>query len=357
MPSSPKNKTIAICHPQVPFIHGGAEVLVDQLTQALKRHGHSVDVITIPFKWYPNEEIIKNALVWRMLDIDVSETIGRPIDLVICTKFPAYLVKHPNKILWLCHQYRQAYDLYNTHFNEFVTKESQMIRDLIIELDNRFIREAKRVFTISQNVSNRLLKYNNIQSMPVYPGLKHHGSYNCKEYQDYVLFVSRITTIKRPDILLKSIKYVKNKKIKFVFVGKDEANYLHEFHKIVRDEGIRDRIELKTNYVSDEELFSLYANTLCVFFAPFDEDYGFVTLESFASKKPVITTTDAGGVLEFVQHGKNGFIIKPNDFQGIASYIDELSTDHQKAKAMGEYGHKLIKNITWDNVVKQLTDV
>ena len=30
-------------------------------------------------------------------------------------------------------------------------------------------------------------------------------------------------------------------------------------------------------------------------FAPFDEDYGYVTLEAFEARKPVVTASDSGG--------------------------------------------------------------
>ena len=356
MSQSKKSKNIAICHVQVPFIMCGAEVLVDELAAKLKARGHNVSVIQIPFKWYPHEKIVENAMLWRMIDIDVSEAIGKPIDLVICTKFPAYLVKHPNKVLWLFHQYREAYELDETNFSNFTTDEQKRIKQIIHDLDNRFIPEAKKVHTISKNVSDRLLKYNKIKSTPIYPGMKNDSDYYCGEFKDYVLFVSRITAIKRPEILLKAIKHVKSKDLKFVFVGKDEANYLEVLKKIVKEEGIEDRVEFKTNYIPEQELLDLYANALCVTFTPFDEDYGYITLEAFASSKPVITTADAGGPLEFVKDKKNGYVLDSKDYKGIAKAIDALAADRKMARKMGEHGKKTIADVTWDNALNQLLD-
>jgi len=358
MQSSPKNKkNIAICHVQVPFIRGGAEVLVTELKKQLEKQGHNVDIISIPFKWYPAEKIIESSLLWRMADIDVSEALGKPIDLVICTKFPSYLIKHPNKILWLFHQYRQAYELDNTEFkDDFSSEENKAIRDLIIEMDNKFIPEAKKIFTISKNVSNRLKKYNNINSTHIYPPLKNAGEYYCNDFKKYILFVSRISTIKRQEMLIRSIKYIKDKSINFIFVGKDEAWYLKELKRIIKDEGVEDRIEFKCNYIPDKELLDLYANALAVAFFPYDEDYGYVTLEAFFSKKPVITCSDSGGVLEFVEHGKNGFIVKPNDHKKIAAHIDELSENQELAKKLGNEGYESIKHINWNKAINQILD-
>lgn len=350
--NTPKN--IAICHVQVPFIRGGAEVLVDELTKNLKDRGHNVDVIRIPFQWNPQEKIIENAMIWRMLDIDVSNILGRPIDMVICTKFPAYLVNHPNKVLWLFHQYREAYELCETHYNSFNTEDGKRIKSVIRDLDNRFIPEADKVFTISKNVSNRLKKYNKIDSTPIYPGLKNAEDYYCGKFDDYVLFVSRMTAIKRPEILIKSIKYVKDKSLKFIFVGKDECGYLNVLMDMVKEEGVEDRVIFKSNYIPEKELLALYANALSVVFTPYDEDYGYITLEAFSSSKPVITTTDSGGPLEFVKHGKNGFVLKPKDFKGIAKHIDIFAKDREKAKKMGLKGCETVKDITWDNAISKL---
>ena len=66
-----------------------------------------------------------------------------------------------------------------------------------------------------------------------------------------------------------------------------------------------------TGAVNDEALLELYAGALGVIYAPFDEDYGYVTLEAFLARKPVITARDSGGTLEFVVDGVNGWICDP----------------------------------------------
>ena len=78
-------KTVLICSAQAPFVWGGAEILVSELRSHLERRGFRVDVAAVPFKWYPSSELVRQALVWRMLD--VTESNGTPVDLVIPTKF------------------------------------------------------------------------------------------------------------------------------------------------------------------------------------------------------------------------------------------------------------------------------
>ena len=90
-------RTILVCEAQVPFVQGGAEYLVRSLVTELRRRGYETEIASLPFKWYPKEELLAHAAAWHL--IDLSESSGRPIDLVIATKFPKYFVRHPNKVV------------------------------------------------------------------------------------------------------------------------------------------------------------------------------------------------------------------------------------------------------------------
>src|SRR5512145_1893454 len=154
-------KSVLIAAAQAPFITGGAEILVAELRAHLERRGFRVDVAAVPFKWYPVSEIVRQALAWRLLD--VTESNGVPVDLVIPTKFPSYLVRHPRKVAWLFHQHREAYDLWGSEFCSFRdTGEDREVRDAIHSMDRRGLGECRRVFTISKNVASRLLTYNGL---------------------------------------------------------------------------------------------------------------------------------------------------------------------------------------------------
>src|SRR6476469_9963681 len=108
---------IAVCAPQVPFERGGAEIFADDLVGELRARDHETDLVTVPYKWYPGERVLSQAFLWRLLDL--TESDGRAIDLVIATKFPSYAVRHPNKVVWLLHQFRQAYELDRTELGQF----------------------------------------------------------------------------------------------------------------------------------------------------------------------------------------------------------------------------------------------
>ena len=94
---------------------------------------------------------------------------------------------------------------------------------------------------------------------------------------------------------------------------------------------MRDRVVF-AGAVAGDELIDLYAGALAVVYAPFDEDYGYVTLEAFLCAKPVITATDSGGTLEFVVDGQNGFVCAPEP-AAIGAALARLAADRALRRA------------------------
>ena len=158
----PDSLRIAICTTQVPFVYGGNEVLVEGLRDALSVRGHRVAVVALPYKWHPRTEIVTSALAWRM--IDLTEANGEAIDIVICTKWPSYVVKHPRKVTWLVHQFRQAYDWFGTPLSDFTGFPLDVrVRHIVSKMDRNSLSESHKIFTISENVANRLLRFNGLR--------------------------------------------------------------------------------------------------------------------------------------------------------------------------------------------------
>jgi len=339
---------ICLCGAQVPFVRGGAEELLDSLKAQLEKRGHSVDIVKLPFKWHPNQEVINNCLAWRLLDL--SHSSGQSIDLVISTKFPSYLIRHPKKIIWLVHQFRQVYDFYASPYSAFQNNLlDNELRHKIIQLDTQAMKEARRLFAISENVRKRCLKYNGIETEVLYPPLDNPQDYYTEDYGDYLLSVSRLEEDKRVNLLLKALSMAPSKiKAYIVGQGTQKPKLLALRDKL----GLAERVEF-LDYIDREELLKLYADCFAVCFCPLDEDYGYVTLEAFQSKKPIITSNDSGGVLEFVHQGKNGFICQPKP-KAIASRIELLFKDRKLCRRLGEKGYERIHNITWENTIAKL---
>jgi glycosyltransferase involved in cell wall biosynthesis len=329
-------------------VRGGAEYLVEGLRDALHEHGHTVDVVSLPFTWAPVDRIAHSALAWRLLDVSTAD--GIPVDQVICTKFPSYMVRHPRKVVWLVHQYRQAYDWYGTPMSEFMgTDDYLSVHRAILRMDRQGLGEAQARYTISRNVSQRLATYNHIQSTPLYPPSRYTGKLYAGPYGDYILSPARLDRAKRLDLLLEALAHT-GPQVRAVFVGTgaDRAR----LEKLAVRLGLGERARF-LGFVDDAELIELYAGARAVYYAPIDEDFGFATIEAFGAARPVITTEDAGGVLEFVENGVNGYVLPPAAAP-IAERLDTLMADAALAERLGRAGQPHVRDITWAQVVQAL---
>jgi glycosyltransferase involved in cell wall biosynthesis len=195
-------RTILVCEAQVPFVHGGAEVHVRELVRELRDRGYEAELVSVPFKWYPKSEILPHAAAWRLLDL--SESNGRPIDLVIASKFPSYFARHSNKVAWLIHQYRAAYELCGTPYSDFGHVEGDVgLRDTLIRLDTEMLGECRRVFTNARNTAARLAKFNALDAEPLYHPPRLAKRLTPGPYGDYVLSVGRIARTRERTFLTK----------------------------------------------------------------------------------------------------------------------------------------------------------
>jgi glycosyltransferase involved in cell wall biosynthesis len=344
-------KTVLVCAAQAPFVSGGAEVLVRELATNLSRRGFRVDVVAVPFQGHPPSEVVRQALAWRLLEL--RETNGRAVDLVIPTKFPSYLVRTPRKVAWLFHQHREAYDLFGTPLSSFTdAPEDRRAREAIHTLDRAALDECQRVFAISGNVADRLGRYNAIAATPLHPPPRDPGRFRTDAYGDYLLYAGRLERIKRLDLALRALAASASRaRLKIAGAGSLEG----ELRRLAETLGLAPRVDF-LGFVPDADLVTLYAGCRAAFYVPEDEDYGYVTVEGLLSRKPILTTTDSGGPLEFVEDGVSGFVAAPEP-EALAERIDRLAAlPPTRLREMGEEGRARVAHLSWDLVVDRLTE-
>ncbi len=345
---------IAVVSTQVPFMRGGAEVHADNLVSAFRNAGHDAELVTIPFKWYPARVFFNHITIARL--VDLSECAGRPVDRVIGLKFPAYIVPHPNKVLWILHQHRTAYDLWDhpEHGDLIHDYEGKMVREAIFNADRQYIPEARAIFSNSKNVARRLQKYCGIASQPLYHPPGNAELFYSNSAEPYLFFPSRINPLKRQSLVVEALRHCRQE-VNVTFAGIPEnPAVMDELRKRVRSWGLEKRVQWR-GYISDEEKLRLYANCLGVIYPPLDEDYGYITLEAMLAQKPVVTTRDAGGPLEFIKDGVSGLIVEPTP-RALAAAMDKLWEDFGRAGRWGKAGREIYEslNITWQGAVEAL---
>jgi glycosyltransferase involved in cell wall biosynthesis len=351
----PKNHglRILIATVRVPFVNGGAEIHAEGLRQALREAGHQAEIIAIPFKWYPPERILDQMLACRLLDL--SETVGVAVDRLIGLKFPAYLIPHPRKVIWLLHQHRQAYDLWQHPLNDLNRyPNGDDVRAAIHRADCELIPQARHVFANSRNVAGRLERFCGLQAAPLYHPPRDAALFHSRPAEDFLYFPSRINPLKRQDLVLEALPKTRLP-VKICFSGSaEEAAVEKKCMALVRKHGCADRVQW-LGPVSEEKKRDLYARSLGVLFPPIDEDYGYVTLEAMLAQKPVITCADSGGPLEFVIHHQTGILAEPTP-EALAAAMDTLWEDRERARRWGEAGRQRYDDlgIDWSHVVEKL---
>ena len=335
---------ILVCNAQVPFTSGGAERHAAGLVRELGKAGHEAELVRLPFKWYPRGEILASALAWRLLD--VTEADGKKVDLVIPMKFPSYLVRHPNKVVWLIHQFRQAYDRFGTAGSDFTASpEDTRWRELIAESDRTGLTEARKIFTNAKNTADRLRRFNGIPGEALYHPPPLAGRYRTEAGAHFAFAAGRLDAWKRFDVAIEAAAHGRFPLV-IAGTGPDEAR----LKKLAEKSGANVTFR---GHVTDEELIALYATAGAVLFTPADEDYGYIALEAFLSKKPVVTCTDSGGPLEFVTDGATGRVTEPTG-QAVGAAAAELLSDPARARRLGEAGFERVRGITWEGAVRSL---
>ncbi len=347
---------VAVLHPQTAFVRGGAETHAETLVRALREQGHDADLVQIAGKWYPPVELTHQMAVWRSFDI--TESNGLKVDAVIALKFPAYLAQHERKIVWLIHQHRTAYELWDHRDYADLKRQEDgpAVRDLVWRADRVALGEAKRVFTNSRNVRDRLWN-----SLRIPADVLYHPSPLAERllatppgpYGDAIVFPSRMESMKRQTLAVEAMQHVKTG-VRLVLVGRGPDE--DELRERVRRLGLEDRVRFEIA-ISDDRLVELYDGALGVFYGPFDEDYGYVTIEGFAASRPVVTLADSGGPLEFVTDGETGLVVPPEP-AAIAEAFDRLFRDRAASERMGGAGNTLVRSEmpAWPEIVARLLD-
>lgn len=331
---------------QVPFIRGGSNYHVEGVVRSLKEAGHQVELVQFPFKFFPESEIQQQMQYVQTLDF--SSFNGHHIDRVISLQFPGYGVQHDQHVVWVMHQHRAVYELYH---EQEASSGLQALKPDVEAYDAKAFEAAHRLYANSQRVAQRIEQFNGFDAEPLYhPPFGEAQFFNADDY-GYIFCPSRLETLKRQDLLIEAARHLKSKAM-IVIAG--DGPRKEEYQRLIDQYGLNDRVRLIGRF-SEAEKYTLYARALAVYFGPFDEDYGYITLEAMLSGKPVITCEDSGGPLEFVEQELNGFVC-PTEPEQIAEKIDWLYQNRARAREMGRQGQQDYQrhNIHWQHVVDKL---
>jgi glycosyltransferase involved in cell wall biosynthesis len=332
------------------FVRGGHLVIAEETCAALRRAGHLAEVLITPQNRF-GRQLSAYLATWLT---DVGETAdGKPVDRVISFRFPSYAVRHPQHVCWLNHRMREYYDLWG-RFTRGLGRRGRLKeavrRRLFQTLDRRLLtRNVTRLVAQSRTIQQRLRRFGGIASELLYPPPPERP-YRTEGYGDYVFAVSRLHPLKRMGLLVEAAALMKEPGLGVKIAGEGEQR--DELRRRIRELGLEGRVEL-LGPVSEAELVQHYARCRAVYFAPHDEDYGFVTLEAFRSAKAVLTAPDSGGPAELVRHGDNGWVAEATP-AAMAAALDALAADRAQAERLGRQALAESKLHTWEQAVEAL---
>jgi glycosyltransferase involved in cell wall biosynthesis len=331
----------------VPFMHGGANYHIAGVVNALQAAGHEVELLRLPFRFSPEADIVR--AMTHASEIDLIQPNGVTIDQVVSLQFPGYGVAHPDHRVWVMHQHRAVYELYDATKS---TPELADLRERVIAFDNRVLRAAKTVFANSRRVAERLREFNDVGAKPLYHPPTQAEQFYCEDALDYVFFPSRLETLKRQHLVIEAARHMRSG-LKIVLAG--DGGQRGVLAQLIERYGVGDRVAL-IGHISEAEKRAFYARAQAVVFPAFDEDYGYITLEAMLSGKPVVTCTDSGGPLEFVRHDDTGWVEAP-DAHALAARFDWIAANARKTADAGRRARDAYASagITWDRVVETLT--
>jgi glycosyltransferase involved in cell wall biosynthesis len=332
-----------------PLVEGGHLVIARSLEQALRDAGHQAAIVTTPSNRFGRQG---SAYLANWMT-DVRQTgSGDAVDQVISLRFPSYAVRHPCHVSWLNHTMREYYDLWED-FSSRLSPQGRVKegvrRFLIHRTDSFLLKRLTAVYAQSRTIQERLTRWNGVRSQVLYPPPPPRP-YRSEGYGDYLFFASRLAPLKRADLLLRALAQKEAANVRLVIGGEGEEQ--GRLRVLARELGLDARVTF-TGRLSEEELVNHLARCRGVVFVPKSEDYGFVTVEAFASGRPVITAIDSGGPAELVHDNQNGFVVAPEP-RALARAFAKLMDSPSDAERMGRAGRIVAARLTWPATVEQL---
>jgi glycosyltransferase involved in cell wall biosynthesis len=341
---------IGLISTATPLVQGGYRFIVDWLQEKLRERGHSVEVIYLPYTDEP-EHILPQMAAFRMIRLD------NYFDRVITFRPPAHVVQHPRKVVWFIHHLRMFYDLWNTPYCPIADDpKGQALRAAVISADNAALHEAHRVFTNSQVVSDRMRRFNGIDSEVLYPPILRPDLFRSGSYGDEIVSVCRMEHHKRQHLLVEAMAKTRTPvRLRLCGTTMDSA-YVDRLRSEAQRLALSDRVTIENRWITEEEKADRLEHALASVYAPIDEDsYGYPTLEAAHAQRCTVTTTDSGGVMEFVTDSETGLVVEP-DPAAMARAFDQLHNDRGLALRMGRRSCERIAElrIDWETVVERL---
>lgn len=354
----------------VPHYNGGGERRYYELTKRLVEQGHEVDILTMKVDGVDDHEQIDGVNIHRIGPVIKEPPIRSKSDFIKYLKAVITWIKNHNYSIIDA----QAYSpLLSGLIASKITKTPLIatIYDTSKNSNDQWIQFSKlasiaektlvklpytRMLTISNATRNSLIndfniKNKNINVMYIGVDLKTIDSVECNEIsENRILFVGRLVPHKHVDHLLEILDNIKDKYpgIKLVIVGKGiEKDNLTRY---IKEHDLSDYVEFMQDLSNEELIYQMKLANLLVLPST-REGFGMVLSEANACYTPTIAYA-SGGVVEVVEDGVSGYLVKPNDKKQLQSKIEYVLNNKDVEDELAHGGRRRVENVfNWDNIV------
>jgi glycosyltransferase involved in cell wall biosynthesis len=344
---------VLVATSSMPFVAGGNVVIARELVDALRRSGHESDLLITPSNPF-GSQISAYAANW--LTRVTEDGLGRPIDRLVTFRYPSFALRHPRHICWLNHRLREYYDLWGrvqAGWPRRFRYQNRLKRMVLHRFDKYLLNHnVRKLYVQSGTIKQRVERWGHHHQAEVLYPPPPFREYRLDVYGNYIFAISRLEHHKRIDLIIRALAACRTDvRLKIAGGGNGAAGLL----ALTRELQLENRVEFLGEINEAEKLYH-YANCRLVYFAPFYEDYGFVTLEAFASSKAVITTTDSGGPAELVKSGETGIVTAP-DPVALAREIDTLWEERGMIERLGHQAAEFARPFCWENIVDRFVSL
>jgi glycosyltransferase involved in cell wall biosynthesis len=339
--------SLAIVTSSPPGVEGGHLVIARALVQAAEAAGHTARLVITPECTFGQQA----WAYWEAFMTDVGD-----VDQVISLRFPSYAVRHNAHVCWLNHTMREYYDLW-PEFSRRLSRRARLkerVKRAIQRGVDRWLlhQNVRKVIAQSLTIQARLAEDLGVHAEVLLPPPPQRP-YRCETYGDFIFAVSRLVPHKRVNLLIEALALPVARQVRAAIAG--EGPEREALERLAAERGVSHRVAF-LGRIDDAALIDQYARCRAVCFTPLDEDYGFVTVEAFASAKAVVTCADSGGPAALVHDGRTGLICDPSA-HSLAIALARLADDRAFAQQLGRAAGSVAATMTWPDAVGRLVIV